>query len=96
VVDTASITLAAGTSQEVTFTTSRDTAGSYTADINGQTGTFVVKETGHWWNKVTDNIGRWWGKLTDNVGNWWLIGGIIAGCIILGVAIWQLATRRRA
>ena len=95
VVDTASITLTAGISQEVTFTTSRDTAGSYTTDINGQTGIFLVKETGHWWNKVIDSIGNWWGKLTDNTGNWWIIGGIIAGDIIIGVAVWQLTTRRR-
>ena len=67
VVDTASITLAAGASQEVTFTTSRDTAGTHTVDINGQTGRFVVKEAGNWW----DNIGNWWGNVIDIISSWW-------------------------
>jgi len=28
--------------------------------------------------------------------NWWLIGGIIAGCIIIGMVIWQVLSRKRA
>jgi len=80
VVDTALITLVAGVSEEVAFTTSRDTAGSYTANINGRTGTFVVKVK----------------ETAPQLIDWWLIGGIIAGCIILGVVIWQLTIRRRA
>ena len=63
VVDTARISLAAGTSQEVTFTTSKDSAGTHTVDINGKTGTFVVKEAGHWWENVIDNIGNWWDRV---------------------------------
>ena len=78
VVDTARISLAAGTSQEVTFTTSKDTAGTHTVDINGKTATFVVKEAGTWWDNVIDNISTWkdnvvdWGdKLIDDIGHWW-------------------------
>jgi len=82
VVDATSITLAAGTSQKVTFTISRDTAGTYTAnvntisrdtagtytaDINGKTATFVVKEAGTWWGNVIDTIGSW----KDNIVDWW-------------------------
>ena len=44
VVDTAEITLDAGASGTVTFTTTKDVAGTYTANINGKTDTFVVKE----------------------------------------------------
>ncbi len=38
------ISLAGGASQEVIFTTSRDSAGTYNVDVNGVTGSFVVKE----------------------------------------------------
>ncbi|MFC1932399.1 lamin tail domain-containing protein [Chloroflexota bacterium] len=35
--------------------------------------------------------------VTPQQMDWWVIGGIIAGCIILGVGgIWQVVTRRRA
>ncbi|MFC1943587.1 CARDB domain-containing protein, partial [Chloroflexota bacterium] len=71
VVETTETTLAAGTSKEVTFTTAMDTAGTYTVDVNGKTGTFVVKETRSWWGNVTDNISNWWGNVTDNISNWW-------------------------
>jgi len=71
VVETTEITLAAGISKEVTFTTSRDTAGTYTVDVNGETGTFVVKETRSWWGNVADNISNWWKNVTDKISNWW-------------------------
>jgi hypothetical protein len=41
---TKDITVAAAASQEVTFTTAKDLPGSHSVDINGLTGTFVVKE----------------------------------------------------
>jgi len=41
---TKEVTLGPGTSQEVTFTTARDVAGSYTVDVNGLSGSFTVKE----------------------------------------------------
>ncbi|MFC1905015.1 CARDB domain-containing protein, partial [Chloroflexota bacterium] len=44
VIDTEDITLAGGASQEVTFTMSQDAAGSYTVDVNGLSGSFIVKE----------------------------------------------------
>ena len=37
------VTVSPGASQEVTFTTSKRTAGTYTVNVNGQTGKFVVK-----------------------------------------------------
>jgi hypothetical protein len=43
VVATESVTLADGTSQTVTFTTSRDVAGTYTISVDGQSATVVVK-----------------------------------------------------
>jgi hypothetical protein len=41
-VATESVTLAGGASEEVTFATSRDVAGTYTVSIDGQSGTVVV------------------------------------------------------
>lgn len=38
------VTVNAGASQKVTFTTSKGLPGTYSVDINGLTGTFVVKE----------------------------------------------------
>jgi len=44
VVATKDITLSAGTTFEVTFTTAKDVAGSYSVDVNGLTGSFTVKD----------------------------------------------------
>jgi len=41
-VDAKDVTLAGKASQTVTFTTSRNTAGTYTVDVNGQAGSFTV------------------------------------------------------
>lgn len=38
------VSIDAGASQEVTFTTARDIAKTYSVDVNGLSGTFVVKE----------------------------------------------------
>jgi len=49
VVTTKSVTLAGGASEGVTFTTSKIVAGTYTVDLNGLPGTFVVKAGLNWW-----------------------------------------------
>jgi len=52
VVATKNVTLTAGASQKVTFTTSTDTAGTYTVTVNGKSGTFTVKAPPkpiNWW-----------------------------------------------
>ncbi len=80
-VNTQDVTLAGGASQKVTFTTTQDTAGDYTVDVNGMTGTFTVK-----------------GKEEElEQTNWGLIGGIIAGSVVvvlllilLGVKAWSM------
>ena len=73
VVATKEVTLAGGASQKVTFTTSKDVAGTYSVNVCGLTGSFAVKAPPI---------------------NWWLIGGIIAGVIIIAVVVWQVTTRR--
>jgi len=42
--ETREVTVAAGASETVTFTTSGDEAGTYSVDVNGLTGSFTVKE----------------------------------------------------
>ncbi len=44
VIATKEVTVAGGTSQQVTFTRYADTAGTYSVDVNGLTGTFTVEE----------------------------------------------------
>jgi len=44
VADTKEVTVSAGLSKEVTFTTSKDIAGTYSVDVNGLTDSFVVRE----------------------------------------------------
>jgi hypothetical protein len=75
------ITVAGHTSQQVTFTTSKSVAGTYTVTIDGQSGTFTVKPA--------------LPPPPTTVINWWLIGGIIAGVVVIAVLV-SLAIRRRA
>ncbi len=42
--ETEQVTLNGGASQTVTFTTSREVAGTYLVDVNGLTGSFIVRE----------------------------------------------------
>jgi hypothetical protein len=48
-VGTESVTLAGGASEKVTFTTSKDIAATYTVNLNGLLGTFMVKAGPNWW-----------------------------------------------
>ena len=71
VVDTKEITLAGGASQAVTFTVSKDVAGTYAVRVNNLAGTLVVKEVAP--------------VVLPKPMNWWLIACLITACIILGV-----------
>ncbi|MBA7684377.1 hypothetical protein ES703_92772 [subsurface metagenome] len=77
------VTIAAGESQDVSFNVTREEAGTYSIDVSGLTGSFTVKE------EVVP-------PAVPKPINWWLIGGIIAGVIIIGVVVWQVIVRRRA
>ncbi|MFH1383330.1 MAG: CARDB domain-containing protein, partial [Chloroflexota bacterium] len=76
------VTLAAGKSQTVSFTTTRAEAGSYTVSIDGQTAQFTVTAP----QAVTP---------PKPPTNWGLIWGIIAGVIVLGIVLWLAVFRRR-
>jgi len=71
VVATKDVALDSGASQMATFTTSKDVAGTYKVKVNGLSGTFTVKAP----------------PVLPKPINWWLIGGIIAGVIVIGVVI---------
>ncbi|MBA7666249.1 hypothetical protein ES703_74328 [subsurface metagenome] len=88
VVATEEVTLAGGASQTVTFTTTKDVAGSYTVTIDSLSGTFEVKEV-----EVPPFVPP---VAPPKPINWWLIGGIIAGVVIIGVVVWIIIQRRRA
>ncbi len=79
VVATKSVTLAGGTSRTATFAIAKDVAGSHTVNINGLSGTFMVKAL----------------STPPKPTNWWLIGGIIAGCIIVTMVTTQVIHYRR-
>ncbi|MFC2051590.1 Ig-like domain-containing protein [Chloroflexota bacterium] len=83
VVETKTATLAVGSSQQVTFTTSKNTAGTYSVDVNGLAGTFTVKT-------AAEEV------IPPKPTNWWLIVGIIVGVIIIGLFIWRFMRRRIA
>ena len=81
VVEAERVTLAAGESQTVTFTTSEDTAGIYLADIDDLTGSFTVTRP-----EIPAPPGP----------NWALIVGIVGGVVVIAIVVVILWLRRRA
>jgi hypothetical protein len=82
-----SVTVAAGGSQDVSFTVTRAEVGSYSVTVNGLSGEFTV----------TTVPALPVPTPTPTVAkpiNWPLIGGIIAGVIVLIVVIFSVARRR--
>jgi len=93
VVATEEVTLDAGASKEVTFTTSKDVAGSYSVAVNGLSGSFTVKE------EVAPAPAPPPVPPPPEVKppfNWPLVGGIIGAVIVVGLLIFFLVVRRRA
>ncbi len=80
VVETKDVTLDGGASQTVTFTTSKDAAGTYTVSIDSLSGTFTVKAA----------------EVPPKPVPWALIGGIIAAVIVIAVVVWFIIRRRSA
>ena len=78
VVDTASITLTAGTSHEITFTTSSDTAGTYTVNVNHLSSIFTVKTL----------------AVPTKPLSWPVLSGVIAAVVVVGLLFFFLARRR--
>ena len=83
------VTLAGGASQEVTFTTSKDIAGSYSVDINGLTGSFTVREKPAPPAPPPPEV-----PPVKPPIKWPLIGGIIGLVIAVGLLVFFLVRRR--
>jgi len=97
---TKDVTLNAGASKEVTFTTAKDVAGSYTVDADGLSGSFTVKE-----KPAPPPTPTPIPTPTPTptpipspapMVNWPLIWGIIGGVVVVGVIIALIVLRRRA
>jgi hypothetical protein len=79
---TKEVTLGAGASEEVTFATAKDVAGSYSVDVNGLSGSFIVKE-----NSAPP-------PEDESLINWPVFGGVTAGIVIVGLIIFLMVRRR--
>jgi len=86
---TREVTLAGGASETVTFTTAKNIAGTYTVDVDGLIGSFTVREAPPPPPPVEV-------PPVKAPVNWPLIGGIIAGVVIVGLVIFFVVRRRRA
>ncbi len=82
------ITLNAGASREVIFTTSKNVAKTYSVDVNGLSGSFTVKEKPA--PPPPPPI------LPPAVVNWPLIWGIIGGVVVVSVIIFLVVRKRIA
>ncbi len=82
---TKEVTLNAGLSKEAAFTVLKALAGTYLVYVDGLTGSFTVKEKPV--IPVTPAV-------IPKLINWWLIGGIMAGVVVVGVLTFFLVRRR--
>jgi hypothetical protein len=98
---TKDITVAAGSSQNVTFATAKDLPGSYSVDINGLSGTFVVKEAPSVppapepASPAPEPAPPAPPAAPAKSGNWPVLWGVIGGVILVGIII-SLVARRKA
>jgi len=87
--ETKEITLDAGASEEVTFTTTKNTAGTYSVEVGGLSGSFMVKEQPEETTPPPEIP-------EEPTINWPIIWGAMAGVLVVGVVILWIAIRRRA
>ena len=99
---TEEVPIAAGSSQQVSFTTSKDTVGTYIVDVGGLTDSFVVKAAPPVLPPV---VSPQVPPVVPPVPpaappakpiNWWLIGGIMAAVIITIAVPLTIRWHRRA
>ena len=90
------VTLGDDQNEVVTFTIGKETEGSYTVDIDGEIGRFIV-------TVMTPSTPEPIGEVAEVLPvqpspNWWLIGGIIAGCFLFissGLLVYSSLWRER-
>jgi len=86
--ETKEIALDAGASEEVTFTTTKNTAGTYSVEVGGLSGSFIVEEQPEETTPPPD-------VPVEPTINWPIIWGAMAGVLVVGVVILWIAIRRR-
>jgi len=92
--ETKNVALEPGASETVTFTTSRDVAGSYSVDVNGLTSSFTVKAPPE---LPPEEAPPEEAPPEVKPISWPLVGGIIAAVVVIaGLLIFFLVRRRRA
>ncbi|GAI66797.1 unnamed protein product, partial [marine sediment metagenome] len=79
------VTVAAGESQDVSFSVTREEAGRYTVAVDGLSGSFTVVAP-----PEEEEVP------TEPVLSWPFVGGIIGGVIVVALLIYFLLFRRRA
>ena len=89
---TEEVTLNPGESKKVTFVTAKDVAGSYSVVVDEVSGSFTVKEKPAIPPPPPEEVP----SVVKPPINWPLIGGVIAGVVIVGLLIFFLVRRRLA
>jgi len=92
---TEEVTLEAGVSKEVTFTTSKDKAATYSVAVNGLSDSFIVKEKPAPPPPPPPAPPPPEAPPVEVI-NWPVVGGIIAGVVVVGLLIFFLVRRRAA
>jgi hypothetical protein len=87
--ETKEISLDAGASEEVNFTTVKDVAGTYSVEVGGLSGSFTVTEKPEEPTTPPEIP-------AEPTINWPIIWGTMAGVLVVGVIILWIAIRRRA
>ena len=88
------VTLNAGASEEVTFTTVQDATGSYSVDVDGLSGSFAVREETTAPPPSPSPPPAPPPSPPAKPINWPVLSGIIAGAVVLSLIIF-LTTKRR-
>jgi len=84
------VTLNAGASEEVTFTTVKDLPGGYAVDVNGLNGTFEVLEEPSSAPPTPPTPPL----ASTSPINWPVLWGVIGGVVLVGLVIFLLARRK--
>jgi Domain of unknown function (DUF2341)/CARDB len=93
--ETKEITLAGGASATATFTVSKDTAGTYEVELGGQSGEFSVSSPTPTPEPTATPTPTPVPTPPPAGLGWSVIGGIIGGVVIVGIAAAYLLMRRR-
>ncbi|MFC1978044.1 hypothetical protein ACFLWS_07280, partial [Chloroflexota bacterium] len=88
------VTIDAGASQTVSFIIAKSIAGTYEVDVNGLAGPFVIK--GEAVPVPPEEKPPAEVPEPPPGANRWLIGGIVAGVVVVGLLVYFFVWRRRA